>query len=94
MKKADANAAKKSAEEAEQKWKAKTNKKAIETCIGSPNGNSLAKMMDGLKVDLGLNKITDPIVEPYSDNNKLLILFELSGDVDGAETSNAIEFAA
>ena len=51
-------------------------------------------MMDGLKVDLGLNKITDPIVEPYSDNNKLLILFELSGDVDGAETSNAIEFAA
>ena len=48
-------------------------------------------MMDGLKVDLGLNKITDPIVEPYPDNNKLLVLFELSGDVDGAETSNAID---
>merc|ERR1711935_1315420 len=95
MKKSEVGAAKESAKEAEKKRKAETNKKAVETCIGSQNGNSLAKMMSGLKVYSRLKNVTDPIVEPYPSNNKLLVLFELSGDVDDdAETSNAIEFAA
>ena len=41
MKKSEVGAAKKSAKEAEKKRKAETNKKAVETCIGSQNGNSL-----------------------------------------------------
>jgi len=94
MKKSEVGAAKKSAKEAEKKRKAETNKKAVETCIGSQNGNSLAKIMSGLKVDSRIKNVTDPIVEPYPSNNKLLVLFELSGDVDDAETPNAIEFAA
>ena len=76
MKQSEVSAAKKHFKEAEQKRNAAIKKKAIETCIGSKDGDSLTNMMKGLKFDRPSINMTDPIVEPYPCKNKLLVLFE------------------